>query len=58
VIAGGERWRDLAVRLRYADVPHTTAPDLGDALARARTGDADVAATYTAFRQVKAREGV
>jgi UDP-N-acetylmuramyl tripeptide synthase len=58
VIAGGERWRDLAVRLRYAEVPHTTAPELGAALARARAGDADVAATYTAFRQVKAREGV
>jgi UDP-N-acetylmuramyl tripeptide synthase len=55
VIAAGERWRDLAVRLRYAEVEHTTAPDLGDALARARAADADVAATYTAFRQVKAR---
>jgi UDP-N-acetylmuramyl tripeptide synthase len=58
VIAAGDRWRDLSVRLRYAEVPHTTAPDLDGALARARAGDADVAATYTAFRQVKAREGV
>jgi UDP-N-acetylmuramyl tripeptide synthase len=58
VIAAGDRWRDLSVRLRYAEVPHSTAPDLGDALARARAADADVAATYTAFRQVKAREGV
>jgi lipid II isoglutaminyl synthase (glutamine-hydrolysing) len=58
VIAAGDRWRDLSVRLRYAEVSHTTAPDLGDALARARAGDADVAATYTAFRQIKAREGV
>jgi UDP-N-acetylmuramyl tripeptide synthase len=55
VIAAGDRWRDLAVRLRYAEVAHTTAPDLGEALARARAGDADVAATYTAFRQVKLR---
>jgi UDP-N-acetylmuramyl tripeptide synthase len=55
VIAAGERWRDLAVRLRYAEVAHTTAADLDDALDRARAADADVAATYTAFRQVKAR---
>ena len=46
---------DLAVRLRYAQVAHTTAPDLDEALRGARSGDADIAATYTAFRQVKAR---
>ena len=57
VIAAGDRWRDLSVRLRYAEVRHTTAPDLDAALARARAGDADVAATYTAFRQVTGAGG-
>ncbi|MCU1427835.1 MAG: hypothetical protein JWL83_1835 [Actinomycetia bacterium] len=53
VVATGERMRDLAVRLRYADVEHTAEPNLTRALAWARTARADVVGTYTAFQQIK-----
>lgn len=57
VVATGERAVDLAVRLRYAEVAHHTAPSLEAALAEARRDDADVVGTYTAFNQVKAALG-
>jgi lipid II isoglutaminyl synthase (glutamine-hydrolysing) len=38
VVATGERGRDLAVRLRYADVRHTYEPDYRKAVARAAAG--------------------
>jgi lipid II isoglutaminyl synthase (glutamine-hydrolysing) len=53
VVATGERMRDLAVRLRYADVEHITEPDLGAALGWARRRRADIVGTYTAFQQIK-----
>ncbi len=53
VIATGERSADLAVRLRYAGVEHRREPSLAAALAEARSTDADVVGTYTAFNQVK-----
>ncbi len=44
VIATGERCRDLAVRLRYADVDHTVVPDPLAAVDAAIAAAADVAA--------------
>ncbi|HTW10734.1 MAG TPA: DUF1727 domain-containing protein, partial [Acidimicrobiales bacterium] len=52
VVATGERYLDLAVRLHYADVGHTSDPDLLSAIASAGPGRADVVANYTAFHQV------
>ncbi len=58
VVATGERCLDLAVRLRYAEVPHETVPDAAAAVRRAglkaagdTTGRArvDFIGNYTAF---------
>jgi UDP-N-acetylmuramyl tripeptide synthase len=66
VVATGERYRDLAVRLLYAGVDHTCEPDLMQALAAATTAvtgaagggaPVDVVANYTAFSQLRARVG-
>ena len=60
VVATGERGRDLAVRLRYADVEHTYEPDYRRAVALAaanlasgRTPEIDFAANYTAFQDAR-----
>ncbi|MGE5765168.1 MAG: MurT ligase domain-containing protein [Mycobacterium leprae] len=50
VVATGERARDLAVRLRYADVPHQRIDDPGAALLAAPgEGRVQVLGNYTAF---------
>lgn len=62
VVATGERGRDLAVRLRYADVPHTWVPTWAEAVSTAVGGSAggarsapevDLAANYTAFQDAR-----
>jgi UDP-N-acetylmuramyl tripeptide synthase len=64
VVASGERCRDLAVRLRYAEVDHDTIEDLGPAVAaggRRRVADVggpespavDVVANYTSFQALR-----
>ncbi|MHB1930057.1 MAG: MurT ligase domain-containing protein [Acidimicrobiales bacterium] len=62
VFATGERGRDLAVRLDYADVEHRWDPDpLGAVHAAARValaewdGAVDVVANYTSFQALRAR---
>jgi len=53
VIATGDRWRDLSVRLRYAEVPHLVDGDLGHALVRAQQeahGSVDFIGNYTCFQ--------
>ncbi len=60
VVATGERCRDLAVRLRYAEVPHTTVADPLAAVAaagRRAAGEAQVEfiGNYTAFHDLLAR---
>jgi UDP-N-acetylmuramyl tripeptide synthase len=55
VVATGERSRDLAVRLRYAEVEHLTEPDLVRALSAAGSSDVDVVANYTSFQQLRSR---
>ena len=66
VVATGDRRRDLAVRLRYAEVAHTTVVDPLDAIDAALalgTGDhsdpirpaADFLGNYTAFADLRAR---
>jgi len=52
VVATGDRFRDLAVRLQYADVAHATEADPVQAVTRAGDGVdgvIDVIANYTAF---------
>ena len=53
VVATGDRFRDLSVRLRYAGVSHTTEPDPRAAVAVAADGNGgevvDVIGNYTAF---------
>lgn len=49
VIATGERARDLAVRLSYADVKHLVARDVRSAVDLLPLGACDVVANYTAF---------
>ena len=55
VVATGDRGRDLAVRLRYADVPHLFVPDYR----RPRSGPAwrgarvDLVANYTSFQDAR-----
>lgn len=64
VVATGERRHDLAVRLRYADVEHTTADTIDEAL-RVAMGrpehlagqPMDIAANYTAFQEYFERVG-
>ena len=57
VVATGERCRDLAVRLRYAEVDHETVPDLAGAVARGAThttaAPVDVVANYTSFQSLR-----
>ena len=64
VIAIGERRHDLAVRLRYAGVPHDTADDLDAAIVIATSMTShingsiiDVASNYTAFQDHLERVG-
>ena len=55
VVATGDRFRDLAVRLQYAGVPHSTAPDPVVAVVAAATGTdelVDVIGNYTAFHDL------
>ncbi|MBV9869024.1 MAG: DUF1727 domain-containing protein [Frankiaceae bacterium] len=50
-VATGERSRDVAVRLRYADVDHTRVDDEAAALrAATKVGPVEVLANYTAFQ--------
>jgi UDP-N-acetylmuramyl tripeptide synthase len=59
VVATGERGRDLAVRLHYADVRHTFEPDYPKAVAVAAAGatarppEIDFVANYTAFQDAR-----
>ncbi len=55
VVATGERSRDLAVRLRYAEVDHIHEPDLVRAVSAAGSRVVDVVANYTSFQQMRAR---
>ncbi|WP_433681998.1 MurT ligase domain-containing protein [Nocardia sp. CA-119907] len=52
VVAAGERATDLAVRLTYAGVEHTTVPDPLRAIASCPAGRVEVLANYTAFRDL------
>lgn len=53
VVASGERATDLAVRLTYAGVDHTTTADPKYAIASCPPGRVEVLANYTAFRDLK-----
>lgn len=53
VVASGERSRDLAVRLRYAEVEHRHEPDLVRAIAAAGAPEVDVVANYTSFQELR-----
>jgi len=55
VVATGERGRDLAVRLRYAEVEHRHEPDLVAAIGVAGQAEVDVVANYTSFQALSAR---
>jgi UDP-N-acetylmuramyl tripeptide synthase len=55
VVATGERYLDLAVRLHYAGVEHVAQPDLVRAVEAAGPGKVDVVANYTSFHQLLAR---
>ena len=55
VVASGERSRDLAVRLHYADVEHLHEPDLLAAIAAARASTVDFVGNYTAFQDLRTR---
>ncbi|TVT24365.1 MurT ligase domain-containing protein [Amycolatopsis acidiphila] len=50
VVAAGERAMDLAVRLTYAEVPHTVVRRPLDALDALPAGPVELIANYTAFR--------
>lgn len=52
VVAAGERATDLAVRLTYAGVEHTTIADPLRAIASCPAGRVEVLANYTAFRDL------
>ncbi len=55
VVATGDRFRDLSVRLRYAGVVHTTEPDPVHAVETAADGSGavvDVIGNYTAFHDL------
>ena len=56
VVASGERWRDLSVRLSYAGVEHRSCEDPVAAVAMAGSGDGpvDVIGNYTAFHELLA----
>jgi lipid II isoglutaminyl synthase (glutamine-hydrolysing) len=53
VIATGERGRDLAVRLRYAEVEHRFVDGYLDALRATGASDVDLAANYTSFQDAR-----
>jgi lipid II isoglutaminyl synthase (glutamine-hydrolysing) len=53
VIATGDRGRDLAVRLRYADVEHRFVESYVDAVRAAGVADLDLAANYTSFQDAR-----
>ncbi|WP_236791543.1 MurT ligase domain-containing protein [Amycolatopsis sp. GM8] len=55
VVAAGERAMDLAVRLTYAEVPHTVARDPIAAVAALDGESVELVANYTAFRGVAQR---
>jgi UDP-N-acetylmuramyl tripeptide synthase len=55
VVATGERSRDLAVRLHYAEVEHVREADLIKAIDAAPADSVDVVANYTSFQQLRAR---
>ena len=55
VVATGERSRDLAVRLRYAEVEHLHQPDPVRAITVAGASEVDVVANYTSFQQLRTR---
>jgi UDP-N-acetylmuramyl tripeptide synthase len=52
VIAAGERALDVAVRLRYAGVPHEVCPDPLSAARQLPPGKVELVANYTAFQTV------
>ena len=52
VVAAGERALDVAVRLRYAGVPHEVCPDPLLAARQLPPGKVDLVANYTAFQTV------
>lgn len=52
VVAAGERATDLAVRLTYAGVEHTTIADPLRAIASCPPGRVEVLANYTSFRDL------
>ena len=53
VIATGDRGRDLAVRLRYAEVEHRFVDGYVDAVRAADVSDLDLAANYTSFQDAR-----
>jgi len=55
VVASGERSRDVSVRLHYAGVEHRRIADPVNAVEALGPGPVDVAANYTALRQLDAR---
>ncbi|WP_067664348.1 Mur ligase family protein [Nocardia miyunensis] len=52
VVGAGERATDLAVRLTYAGVEHTTVPNPLRAITSCPPGQVEVLANYTAFRDL------
>jgi UDP-N-acetylmuramyl tripeptide synthase len=52
VVAAGERALDVAVRLRYAGVPHEVCPDPLAAARQLPPGKVELVANYTAFQTV------
>jgi len=56
VVATGDRYRDLSVRLQYAEVAHSTEPSPVGAVTAAAAGDpdvlVDVIGNYTAFHDL------
>lgn len=54
VVATGERGRDLAVRLRYAEVAHTFVPTYLEAVRAAGGPEVELAANYTSFQDARA----
>jgi CobQ-like glutamine amidotransferase family enzyme/UDP-N-acetylmuramyl tripeptide synthase len=55
VVATGERWRDLSVRLVHADIAHRCEPDQLRALAVGGGATVDYLGNYTAFQALRRR---